>query len=278
MKKPCTNGQKFRTARIILALAVLLGGTGPAWAQSPPASPQSPEVIGGAANGCLANSAALPSDGPGFEAIRISRRRFFGHGDTVAFVERLGAAAKAAGLQTFYVGDMSMRRGGPMPSGHGSHQNGLDVDIWFNLERKPALAPAEREDVPLPSMLRADGREIDPARFGRDQAALLRLAATDPHTDRIFVHWAIKQALCADPRSRSWLHRLRPWWGHDEHFHVRLHCPPDSPDCAGQEPIPPGDGCDASLAWWAEKHERPTAPPGPRPPPPPRCRSLLSER
>ena len=46
-----------------------------------------------------------------------------------------------------------------------------------------------------------------------------------------------------------WQARLRPWWAHHDHFHVRLKCPPDSPQCKPQEP-PPDDGCGATLAWW----------------------------
>lgn len=227
----------------------------------PSAAAQPARVIGSPVAGCIAGAVPLPSDGPGYQAIRISRHRYFGHGDTVAFVERLGKAGDAAGLRPFYVGDMSLPHGGPMPWGHGSHQNGLDVDIWFSFARPPLIPAALREDVDLPSMLRPDRKQVDRRRFGRDQAALLRLAATDPHTDRIFVHWAIKDALCANPANRPWLHRIRPWWGHDEHFHVRLRCPADSPDCVGQSPIPPGDGCDAALDWWAEQPEPAPLPP-----------------
>jgi penicillin-insensitive murein endopeptidase len=93
----------------------------------------------------------------------------------------------------------------------------------------------------------------------------LRLATEDPRVDRIFVHPTIKAALCRMP-DRSWLHKIRPWYGHDEHFHVRLACPADSPDCTGQAPVPSGDGCDASLAWWLEP--RPPAPAAPTPAPP----------
>ena len=124
--------------------------------------------------------------------------------------------------------------------------------------------------VPLPSMLTADGKALDPALFSARQVTLLRLAATDPRVDRIFVNPVIKRALCQGEFSaavgdRSWLHRLRPWYGHDDHFHVRLACPEGSPDCVRQAPVPAGDGCDASLAWWFQPRQpQPQAAPHPR--------------
>ena len=47
---------------------------------------------------------------------------------------------------------------------------------------------------------------------------------------------------------------------HDDHFHVRLRCPTGDAECQVQEPIPPGDGCGADLAWWFTAEAR-------RPPP-----------
>ena len=47
-----------------------------------------------------------------------------------------------------------------------------------------------------------------------------------------------------------WLARVRPWWSHHDHFHVRLKCPGDSPLCQSQDPLPADAGCGAALAWW----------------------------
>jgi penicillin-insensitive murein endopeptidase len=257
----------------VSAIAASLVAATPTWAagQSPWGAVAAPsagqmQAVGGPANGCIAGAAVLPADGPGFSVIRLSRNRFYGHRDTIAFVARLGRAAQTAGLAPFYVGDMAQPRGGPMASGHGSHQNGMDVDIWFNLDAKPALAPQARETVDLPSMVLPDRSAVDPQRFGARQVTLLRLAAGDARVDRIFVNPAIKRALCEQP-DRAWLHKIRPWYGHDEHFHVRLSCPADSPACAGQAPVPPGDGCDASLDWWFQLRP-PTVPAVPKPPKP----------
>jgi penicillin-insensitive murein endopeptidase len=251
------------------------------WSDQTAPSSGPADSIGKPADGCLQGAQSLPFDGAGYQVIRISRNRYFGNPAMVSFVEDLGRKAKAAGLEDFYVGDMSLPRGGPMPNGHASHETGIDVDIWDNLDAKPALAPPDRENVPLPSMLSANGKALDPARFSARQVTLLRIAATDPRVDRIFVNAVIKRALCqgefsATVGDRSWLHRLRPWYGHDDHFHVRLACPEGSPDCVRQAPVPAGDGCDASLTWWFQAHQpQPQAGP-PRPPVlPVACRRLI---
>ena len=234
-----------------------------------------PRAIGGVAHGCVIGASELPPDGPGYAAIRLSRHRNFGHPSLVRYIETLGREAAAAGLPSFYVGDMAQPRGGPLPFGHASHQTGLDVDIWFALQARPVLPPEAREAVDLPSMLLANYREIDPRRFGARQIELLRLAASAPEVERIFVNPVIKAALCrrAKPGDRAWLGRIRPWFGHDEHFHVRLTCPADSPECEPQRPIPDGDGCGAELASWL-RHLPHHLPPPPVEHGPPRHASL----
>ena len=280
--------------RLIVAVALLLVAGGAVAAAARSADPWAdvsgptrgaPHAIGGAAAGCLAGARAIPLDGVGYQVIRISRKRYYSHPRTIDYLTKLGQASAAAGLPPFYIGDMSLPRGGPMPTGHASHQSGVDVDIWFNLDPKPKLAPAQREDPPLPSMVSArDQTIVDPARFGPAQVKLLRLAASDVRVDRIFVNKAIKRALCEMPGDHAWLHKLRPWFGHDEHFHVRLACPPGSPSCVHQDPVPPGDGCDGTLDSWFLAPTPPplpsTAPRPPRPLPrlPAECRAVLSAR
>jgi penicillin-insensitive murein endopeptidase len=243
-----------------------------AWSRVPGPSAGETRAIGGFAHGCLAGGVALPPDGDGYEVIRLSRKRNFGHGETVGFVRDLGLQAKAAGLPPFYVGDMAQARGGPLPFGHASHQSGLDVDLWFTFDTGPKRPAASREQVDLPSMLLPGAPAVDPQHFGQRQLRLLRLAAADPRVERIFVSPVIKLALCrgygALPGGTGWLHRLSPWWGHDDHFHVRLRCPADSPDCESQPPVPPGDGCDAGLAHWAAHPFPPVQAPNPAPPHP----------
>lgn len=239
------------------------------WSAMVKPAPGAPRVIGGYADGCVQGATALPSKGPGYQVFRVHRRRHFGHPDLIRYVKRLGASAKKKRLGTLLVGDLAQPRGGPTPTGHRSHQSGLDVDIWFSPADRVRI-PRDGKDGPHPpAVVDLRTRKLLPS-WERRLERLLQTAANDPTVDRIFVHAAIKRRLCTKFGEAPWLARVRPWHGHHDHFHVRLRCPPGSTDCREQKPIPPGTGCD-SLAWWfQERRPAPAKPSVPRPAPPPR--------
>ncbi len=266
-------------ALLVFAAAPPAGAAGFADVTTPSEPPA--QVFGGYAKGCIAGAEALPPDGDGWQVMRPSRNRFWGHPTLIAFLENFAASAHAAGWPGLLVGDLAQPRGGPMGSGHRSHQTGLDVDIWFLPAPPQPLSPSQRESVSAVSMVAEGGMALSPA-WSDGHAWLLQTAALYPEVDRIFVNPAIKQALCdSTSGDRSWLAKLRPWWGHDDHFHIGLHCPAGDGECVERPPIPAGDGCDASLDWWfsAEAREQlRTAPPAPRPTLddlPAACRSVL---
>jgi penicillin-insensitive murein endopeptidase len=209
--------------------------------------------IGTCSCGCLQGAATLPVSGPGYEVLHLGRNRRFGHPLLVAYIERLAVAARTAKVGPLVVGDLSQPRGGPTPSGHRSHQTGLDADIGYAAPaglRLGHLSGHAREQ--LAAVAVADPKTHEPTRaFTPKVAALLALAAADPAVDRIFVEPGIKKLMCEAPASAKapWQGKLRPWWAHHDHFHVRLKCPADSPLCVPQEP-PRDDGCGATLAWW----------------------------
>jgi penicillin-insensitive murein endopeptidase len=78
----------------------------------------------------------------------------------------------------------------------------------------------------------------------------LMIASADERVERVFVNPVIKKAACEAYKGEPWLGKLRPWWGHDDHCHVRLACPTGGSHCKPQEAAPAGDGCDASLEQW----------------------------
>jgi penicillin-insensitive murein endopeptidase len=226
-----------------------------AWWQVSGPSLQPAAAIGAPAKGCLAGAQALPLPGSGYEVMRPSRRRTFGHPELIAFITTLAAAAPAEGWPGLLVGDLAQARGGPTSSGHRSHQSGLDVDIWLQPVPEAGITATERESLAAASVVTADGTRVDAHRWTAAHQRLIRTAAGFAKVDRIFVNPAIKQALCdgagnADDGERAWLRKIRPWWGHDAHMHIRLGCPDDGNACEAQPPIPAGDGCGADLAWW----------------------------
>jgi penicillin-insensitive murein endopeptidase len=171
-----------------------------------------------------------------------------------------------------------------MITGHASHQIGLDADIWLTPMPDRQLTRREREEMSATNMVRADGLDIDRSVWTRGQTAIIRAAAFDPLVERIFVNAAIKKALCRDATgNRAWLNKVRPYYGHNYHFHVRIACPDGGDVCKEQDPVPPGDGCDESLAFWFKPsilHPQPNPNAKPRPAMtmsalPPECRKVL---
>lgn len=237
-------------------------------------------IVAGPGGGCIAGAVELPAEGVGYRTIRMSRSHFWGHPSTVAALQVLGARARAAGLPTLYMNDLSRPRGGPM-SVHASHQTGLDADVSLDLSPKYPLTAAQRDALDPPGLVAPDRRRVDPARWRPQHVALLRLAAGLPGIDRVLVNPAIKRQLCLDATGdRSWLRLIRPWYGHAAHMHLHFRCPADQPECRDQPPPPPGEGCDASLQWWFDQLDAPRPPPPPAPPRvppplPPFCQALL---
>src|ERR1700736_1579263 len=210
-------------------------------------------VIGSYVKGCLAGAEQMPLNGDTWQVMRLSRNRNWGHPDMIALFKRLAVKAhKDAGWPGILVGDIAQPRGGPALSGHASHQIGLDADIWLTPMPDHRLSREEREEMSAIMMVRDDRLDVDPKVFAAGHVLLLRDAAQDPAVQRIFVNAAIKKALCREAKGdRSWLAKIRPWYGHDYHFHIRMACPPGSRECKGQADQGGGEGCGkGELAYW----------------------------
>ncbi|MCK8044977.1 penicillin-insensitive murein endopeptidase [Shewanella sp. 1CM18E] len=244
-------------------------------------------AIGSYANGCLQGGQALPLTGEGYQVLRTERQRYYGHSTLVEFVSNYASALKLQGLDDVLIADMSMPRGGNFTQGHSSHQIGLDVDIWFKQATKP-LTKTEREQ-PKPLKL-VDKKKflLDTQIWSDAQTQMVKTAAEDKRVARIFVSPVIKQHLCdLKLTDDSWLKKVRPWWGHTYHMHVRLHCPEGDTLCQNQAPIGAGNGCN-ELSWWkqqltgapAPQPKKPAAKPKKKKPKvkPQQCSSILAAK
>src|SRR6202034_4633261 len=210
-------------------------------------------VIGFYSKGCIAGAVQMPVNGETWQVMRLSRNRNWGHPNLIALLKRLSVKAhKDAGWPGILVGDIGQPRGGPALSGHASHQIGLDADIWLTPMPDHRLSRADREEMSAVMMVRDDRLDIDPRVFTPGHVLVLRDAAKEPSVERIFVNPAIKKALCREAKGdRSWLAKIRPWYGHDYHFHVRITCPPGDSACTPQAPPSKSEGCaSADLAYW----------------------------
>ena len=243
-----------------------------------PAEDGRPQPIGSYTNGCLIGAQPLPYKGVGYQVIPMNKNRYYGHPDMISYLQRLGERAKAAGLPTMLVGDIAMPGGGRFLTGHASHQMGLDADIWL---RMGALSDTDALNSDGKGLLVVNrkAQRVDGSIWNANHAKLIKLAAEDPKVTRIFVNPAIKLKLCETAGAdRHWLHKIRPWFGHDSHFHVRIACPQGAQYCENQAPVPAGDGCGEELYSWFEPAKPGATPSKPKvtPPEPFLCQQVLS--
>lgn len=251
----------MRAAALAAALAGAILSPAPALAAEPLAktlfgaqklpAATAPESYGFYSKGCFAGGMAIAVDGPNWQAMRLSRNRRWGHPAMISLLERFSRDAAKDGWNGLLVGDISQPRGGPMLSGHASHQIGLDADIWFTPMPDRRLSEQERETVSSRSMIKDGTLLVDDRAWTPAHVAVLKRAASYGEVERILVHPGIKKKLCDTVKGdRTWLRKVRPFWGHDAHFHIRIGCQPGSEGCKGQQAVPASEGCDKSLAWW----------------------------
>lgn len=221
-----------------------------------------PAVHGFYSKGCLQGAVAVPRDGPTWQAMRLSRNRRWGHPELVKMVVDLSQQGKRVGWNGLLVGDLSQPRGGPMLTGHASHQLGLDADIWLTPMPDRRLTYKEREQLSATSMLTwkrnsrgklyLDQSTLNRKVFTKAHFGIIKTAASFPNVQRVLVHPTIKRELCRrETGNRKWLHKVRPYWGHHYHMHIRIFCPDGSPNCRSQAPVKADDGCGAELKYWA---------------------------
>jgi penicillin-insensitive murein endopeptidase len=236
-------------------------------------APLAPRSIGSYARGCVAGAEALPITGPDWQVMRLSRNRNWGMPQLVDFIETLAADARRKdGWPGLLIGDLGQPRGGPAPTGHLSHQTGLDVDIWLDPMPDHVLSTEEREKTAASKLLKPGSNvDIDMRKWPAGYEDLLKRAASYDQVERIFVNPGIKKVLCERAGTdRAWLHKIRPWYQHDDHFHVRLKCPAGMASCKSQDAVPAGDGCGDNLAYWLGPAPWRPAPKPKKPAPPPR--------
>ncbi|MGB7287040.1 MAG: penicillin-insensitive murein endopeptidase [Salaquimonas sp.] len=201
--------------------------------------------------GCLAGAVAMPVDGPTWQTMRLSRNRRWGHPNLIATIEELSIKANKSGWNGLLVGDISQPRGGPMLTGHASHQIGLDADLWLTPMPNKRMSYQERENTSAVSILKKGTNFVNDRRWNKSYEKLLYHAASFREVERVLVHPGIKKKLCETVKGdRSWLSKIRPVYGHHYHFHIRLRCQSDSAACKKQTPPPNDTGCGEPLKWW----------------------------
>ena len=171
----------------------------------PVASSQPSQPLGGYARGCQAGAEQLAETGPTWQAMRLSRNRNWGHPNAISFIKTLARkAADQPGWNGLYIGDISQPRGGPMISGHRSHQLGLDIDIWMRRANNLTLSKDAREAISSVSMRRKNGAFIN-KNWTPAHQNILKAAAQDPKVARIFVFPGAKVSMCNTARGNIYV-------------------------------------------------------------------------
>ena len=234
------------------------------------------QPYGSYARGCADGLVKLPETGATWQTMRLSRNRNWGHPNLVKTLTNLSKKAKEYGWNGLYFGDISQPRGGPMLSGHRSHQLGLDADIWLMPKLKFNYTIEEREKVLPQSMSKMNGAMVN-NQWSKTHHKIIRAISKDDNVARIFIFPGAKVKMCRDEKgNRDWLRKVRPWWGHIYHFHVRINCPEGAEGCRSQFPPPSGDGC-LEAEDWVKKIFNPPPLKRSRPKVQPRAEILLSD-
>ncbi|MEL7544321.1 MAG: penicillin-insensitive murein endopeptidase, partial [Pseudomonadota bacterium] len=184
------------------------------------------------------------------------------------FLREFADETQRIGWPGILIGDISQPRGGPMLSGHRSHQNGLDADIRYMPKPQRALTAYERATISGYKVADSRATRVN-ENFSPWHTKVLRLAARDKRVQRILTHASIKKHLCDTVTGdRTWLRKIRPVFGHNYHFHVRLFCPEGVKGCRAQKRVPRNDGCGPSLDYMLKRVAgkiRPPKRPEPKP-------------
>jgi murein endopeptidase len=184
-------------------------------------------AVGQPFDGHLVRGLQLPSSGIGFVSWdAIERRspnrgwRRFATDRMINFIERLGAEWHRAhpAAARLLIGDLSRTRGGPFGSsygglGHGSHQNGLDADIYYPRKdgRERAVTDVAQIDHRLAQDLvnRIVRRGVEYAFIGPHTAlagrkgVVIRLVHHDDHVHVRIWNYAGRQSSAQPSGSRS---------------------------------------------------------------------------
>ena len=188
---------------LVPLLAFLCSGPAAAadWSTVTTPAPGPTQSIGFYSAGCLQGAQALPLDGPGYEAIRISRNRYWGQPVMLDFIQTSPQKVRAAGQAPLYIGDIGQPRGGP---GADRPCQPPDRPRCRHLVRAPARpAPAAgRPREPAPAL--AGERRATPASTMRSsRRSMCRCCGRRPqmpNLDRMFVNKFIKAAALPDRR------------------------------------------------------------------------------
>lgn len=212
----------------------------------------SEQAIGFYSSGKMMNSLQLPMEGLGFLKIQRPRKRHFATFDLIKVIQTAARIVREDFPQgeRLQIGDIANQKGGQCAS-HKSHQNGLDADIVYYRKNFREMNP--EVNATFDESFVKNGKVTENFDIERNWALFAALVSTG-RVKRLFVDIAIKKAACEYAVSTGLneekieiLRRLRLEALHDDHVHLRITCPNNSPNCQQQLEPPEGSGCESLL-------------------------------
>ncbi len=208
--------------------------------------------VGQVTQGHLVRGVKMASQGPGWTVLgsHRGRKRTYGVAQLVRGLRRVAKRVRSRHRgAVVQLGDLSQRQGGRITH-HASHQSGRDVDIAFfardERARRRLLSTFVHFDRNLRGVPPAPSLRFDVARNWTLVESLL--AHGGFQVQFIFVAPHLKAQLLSyagshgrPPRLVRRARRVLRTSGtaapHDDHFHVRIYCPPDDvPQCVDTGP------------------------------------------
>lgn len=208
------------------------------------------QAVGRVNAGRLENGISLviaDSKNVGFTLRRPNLNKHWATSELAYLIDKMGTyTRKIAPDHILRIGNISKEHGGKSAP-HKSHQNGLDVDIAFYF--KSDADSAASESAIKNGSPRADWMMAQ-------QWELFKYVTSSKFVNRIFIHPALKKALCQNAIKKGelqrdsksgiayeTLRRLRPESGHYNHFHMRIECSESQIRCRTLAPPPAQTGC-----------------------------------
>lgn len=209
---------------------------------------QRAEPVGSYANGSLENGECLEESGEGYIQLLRSWDQIYGTDEMLGMIKKSAAdmAKKFPGRDRLQVESIAALHGGHIDP-HGSHQNGLDVDLQYFKANGQEYVPTI--SAPYSEPMVEAGRVSDNFDVQRNWELVKALHKNGP-VQRIFMDTPLKNALCKYAKSTgdyasniNVLRSIRFVANHQDHMHVRLRCPPSARRCISQADPSPGSGC-----------------------------------
>ena len=205
--------------------------------------------IGTPNNGSLEGAECLPQEGEGYMQLYRNMQRIWGTMPMIDMIQKSAAdvARKYPGRDRLQVEDISAQSGGDI-DGHGSHENGQDVDLGFYKADGVEHDPRAKNQYYADPMV-VNGK-VSPNFDVERNWELMKALHRHGNVQKIFVDQVLKRELCRHARSKGEfsmniqvLRSLRHETNHQDHMHVRLRCPPRAKNCSNLGEPPAGSGC-----------------------------------